>query len=276
MLAPLNIAHAACKGHAPENTLAGIRAALALGVDAIEIDVHLTVDGVPVLIHDTTVDRTTNGAGAISGITLADARTLDAGGDLFDGRFRGEPIPTLDEVLDLTRTACLLVIEIKPRGIEQAVIDAVRRHDAAGSAMIWSFATEAVGAARTLAPEIPAALSFGRQGEAVAAMLDRAVRLGAQAVTMEHGSVDAGFVRAARLRGLNVYAWTPDQPEQQARVAALGVAGIVTNVPDDLRATLVSEGYEGADTPEAASSRRPAAARSARDTLAERSNPAAP
>src|SRR5262249_15256521 len=70
MLAPLNIAHAACKGHAPENTLAGIRAALALGVDAIEIDVHCTSDGIPILMHDATVDRTTNGAGAIREMTL--------------------------------------------------------------------------------------------------------------------------------------------------------------------------------------------------------------
>ena len=90
----LSISHAACKGHAPENTLAGIRAALALGVDGIEIDVHASLDGVPVLMHDETVDRTTNGAGRVPDLPLAALRELDAGSGIFENRFAGEPIPT--------------------------------------------------------------------------------------------------------------------------------------------------------------------------------------
>src|SRR3990170_7229468 len=98
-------AHAACRGHAPENTLAGVRAALNLGADAIEIDVHCTRDGVPVLIHDETVDRTTGGTGEIAALSLRQARKLDAGG--------GERIPTLREVLDEINGRALLVLEIK-------------------------------------------------------------------------------------------------------------------------------------------------------------------
>ena|SRR5215212_4964425 len=79
MLPPLIISHRACQGHAPENTLAGIRAALAFGVDAIEIDVQTSRDGVPVLLHDQTVERTTDGAGRVHDLTLAELRALDAG-----------------------------------------------------------------------------------------------------------------------------------------------------------------------------------------------------
>ena len=262
MLAPLTIAHAACKGHAPENTLAGIRAALALGVDAIEIDVHATRDGVPVLMHDATVDRTTNGRGRISDLSLAQVRELDAGGDAFDGRFRGEPLPTLAEALELTRDACLLVVEIKQRGIEQAVVEVLRRARVTGSAMVWSFHPEVVSAARTLCPEVPAAQLAGRPAGDAIALLNGAVRRNAQAVSVEGAFVDEALVRAARLRGLSVFTWTVDEPEEQARLAAAGVDGIVTNVPDVLQATLRRGRYAGVAAPSRAARRRVARAAS--------------
>ena len=107
MRRPLVISHAACGGHAPENTLAGIRKALELKADAVEIDVQASADGVPVLMHDLTVDRTTNGIGAVAKMALEDLRALDAG---------GEPPPTLADVLEITRGRALLVIEIKQPG----------------------------------------------------------------------------------------------------------------------------------------------------------------
>jgi glycerophosphoryl diester phosphodiesterase len=93
MRLPLVTSHAACKGHAPENTLAGIHEAIRLGADAIEIDVHCTADGVPVLLHDETVDRTTDGTGNIHEMTLEVARMLDAGARQFAPKFSGERIP---------------------------------------------------------------------------------------------------------------------------------------------------------------------------------------
>src|SRR6266516_311988 len=109
---PLIISHAACRGSAPENTLAGVRAALAQGVDAIEVDVHASSDGVPVLIHDATLDRTTDSSGRVSERSFADLRRLDAGAQGFEGRFRGERIPALAEAAELTRGRCLLIAEI--------------------------------------------------------------------------------------------------------------------------------------------------------------------
>jgi len=126
MRLPLVTSHAACKGHAPENTLAGIEAALRLGADAIEIDVHCTSDGVPVLIHDETVDRTTDGSGNIHDMTFDVARALDAGARQFVPQFQGALIPTLAEVLELTKNRALLQIEIKQRDIEERVAQVVR------------------------------------------------------------------------------------------------------------------------------------------------------
>lgn len=258
MLAPLTIAHAACKGHAPENTLAGIEAALRLGVDAIEIDVHASRDGVPMLIHDATVDRTTNGQGTVADLTLAQLRALDAGGDLFGGRFRGARMPTLAAVLDLTRGRCVLVIEIKARAIEQLIAETIRRADAARRSMIWSFEPEVVSAARMLMPDVPAAQLAGERVDDLGRLLNDTVARNAQAISIHWSRVTPALVRAARLRGLSVFTWTADEPADQARVAAAGVDGIVTNVPDILRRTLAEGCYEGLAELSAGDSARPA------------------
>jgi glycerophosphoryl diester phosphodiesterase len=229
---PLVIAHAACKGHAPENTLAGIRAALDFGVDAIEIDVHCSSDRVPVLMHDATVDRTTNGHGAVAQLTLAQLRTLDAGSRTFHGRFSGERIPTLAETFDLTRRRCLLIVEIKAEGIEREVLDVVGV--SAESAMLWSFRPEVVARARELAPAIPCALLSPHLMGKPDGLFRKALELGQQAVSVHHTSIDSRLVRAAALRGLTVYAWTADEPKEQRRLSDAGVAGIVSNLPDVL------------------------------------------
>lgn len=233
---PLVISHAACKGHAPENTLAGIRAALDLGVDAIEIDVQCTADRVPVLMHDDTVDRTTNGAGAVAGLTLAQLRTLDAGCRAFDGRFAGERIPTLAETLEHTRGRCLLIVEIKAADIEREVVEVIG--GAADEVMVWSFRPEVVQRIRTLAPAIPCVLLSPPLAGAPEGLFRRALAIGQQGVSVYHTSVDGALVRAAALRGLTVFTWTADEPSDHRRLVDAGVAGIVTNVPDVLARAL--------------------------------------
>ena len=231
-LLPLVISHAACKGHAPENTLAALRAALAFGVDGIEIDVHASADRVPVLIHDPTVDRTTDGAGAVADLPLAQLRTLDAGGRVMDGRFAGERIPTLAETLDLTRGRCLLIVEIKAEGIEREVVDVIG--GAAADVMVWSFRPSVVARIRELASAIPCARLTPALPDAAAGLFEETLRGGQQAVSVHFAGVDDALVRAAALRGLSVYTWTADEPEDHRRLASAGVAGIVTNVPDVL------------------------------------------
>ncbi len=234
---PLVIAHAACKGHAPENTLAGIRAALALEVDAIEIDVHCSADRVPVLMHDATVDRTTDGTGAVASLPLAALRTLDAGARSHDGRFAGERIPTLAETLDLTRGRCLLIVEIKAEGIEQAVWDVVQ--DAPSEVMVWSFRLDVVRRMRQIAPAIPSCLlSPPLDGRPPEGLFRAALEGGQQGISLYHTSIDRALVHAAVRRGLTSFAWTADDPADHARLIGTGVAGIVTNVPDVLLGVL--------------------------------------
>lgn len=234
---PLRIAHAACKGHAPENTLAGVRAALALGVDAVEVDVHCSADRVPVLIHDATVDRTTDGSGPVSALTLAQLRRLDAGARAFDGRFAGERIPTLAEALDVTRGRCLLVVEVKPAGIEREVVAVLR--PAADDVMVWSFLPEVVARVRELAPAVPCALlSPPLGGRPPDALFRAALQAGQQAVAVHYSSVDPDLVRCAARRGLTVFAWTADDPDEHRRLLRSGVGGIVTNYPDRLQRAL--------------------------------------
>jgi len=237
MSQPLVISHAACAGHAPENTLAGLRLALHMGSDGIEIDVHLSADGIPVLMHDDSVDRTTDGRGAVASLTLAELQELDAGARSPFESFRGERVPTLAEALELSRGRTLLVIEIKPPHIEEAVLQVVRRAEALDWAMIWSFHPGVVAEVRRREPRLPAGLLTLSLGDTVA---QQALELGAQAVGVFHQNLSEDRVRLAHRKALAVHAWTADQPPEMRKLAAAGVDGIVTNFPDRARSLLRS------------------------------------
>jgi glycerophosphoryl diester phosphodiesterase len=221
---PLVISHAACGGHAPHNTLAGIRKAIELGSDAIEIDVQVTADGVPVLMHDLTVDRTTNGSGAVKELTLSEMQKLDAG---------GEPPPALSQVIELTLGTVLLVIEMKAQGIGGHIARTVHEHGALNHVMAWSFFPDAIEDLRRHEPRIPCGLLVG--GEYMdrwPAMRDKAISLGAQAVSLFNPAVNAEIRRDTQRHGLALYTWTPDSLEEIARLIALEVDGICSNYPD--------------------------------------------
>lgn len=227
---PLVISHAACGGHAPVNTLAGIRKAIDFGSDAVEIDVQTTSDGVPVLMHDLTVDATTNGSGAVAEMTLEQIRALDAG---------GEPPPTLAEVLALTKGNALLVCEIKQPGIEGRLRDVVLEADALGDVMVWSFFAQALESMRRVEPRIPCALLVAPQAlPEWPAMRETALRLGLQGVSVFFAGVDEKLARDCQRSGLALYTWTSDPTDAIQRLIDLGVDGICTNFPDRAVAAL--------------------------------------
>ena len=227
---PLVISHAACGGHAPVNTLAGIRKAIDFGSDAIEIDVQASADGVPVLMHDLTVDATTNGTGAVAEMTLDELRILDAG---------GEPPPTLAEVLAITKGRVLLVCEIKQPGIEQLLADAVLDASALGDVMVWSFLPQALEAMRRVEPRIPCALLVAPQAMPEwPAMRETAVRLGLQGVSVFFAGVNEALARECQRSGLALYTWTSDPTEAIQRLIDIGVDGVCTNYPDRAVAAL--------------------------------------
>lgn len=227
---PLVISHAACAGHAPENTLAGIRAALEMGADAIEVDVQASADGVPVLMHDLTVDRATNGSGDLASLTLEQLQALDGG---------GEPVPTFAQALELARGRALLVAEIKRPGCEARLADVIRQADALEDVMVWSFLPPALAAMRQAEPRLPGGLLIapGSIGE-WPSRRELALRLGLQAVSVFHLNLSAGVVARARRSSLTVYAWTADAESDIQRLLDLGVDGIVTNYPERALALL--------------------------------------
>ncbi|MBI2912845.1 MAG: glycerophosphodiester phosphodiesterase [Chloroflexi bacterium] len=228
---PIVISHAACAGHAPENTLAGIRAALRLGAGAIEIDVQASADGVPVLMHDLTVDRTTGGRGPVAQLTLDQLRALDAGG--------GERVPTLAEVLALTKGNALLVVEIKQPGIEEQVAAVVREAGALGDVMVWSFFAQALATMRQAEPLLPAGLLIAPQAlPSWPQMREAALRMGLQAVSVFYPGITEEIAGQARRSALTLYAWTADAEADIQRLIDLGVDGIVTNFPDRALALL--------------------------------------
>jgi glycerophosphoryl diester phosphodiesterase len=228
----LVISHAACGGLAPENTLAGIRAAMKLGVDAIEIDVRASADGVPVLMHDATVDRTTNGSGAVSDFRLTELQSLDAGGAAFAGRFAGERVPTLSAAAGLIAGRCTLIAEIKQPGIEALVVEVLRGVGAVASAMVWSFDLETAAAVHRIEPLLPAVLLVDEFNGDPAQTFDGILARSLRGLSVHHSRVDARLAQAARLRGLVIYTWTADEIEEQLRLRDCGVDGIVTNRPD--------------------------------------------
>jgi glycerophosphoryl diester phosphodiesterase len=225
---PIITAHAACKGHAPENTLAGIRKAIELQADAIEIDLHVTQDGVPVLIHDATVDRTTDGSGEVASLTLRQARRLDAGA--------GERIPTLREALDAVAGRALLVLEVKASRIEEEVLAVVRRAKALDHCVVHSFNANVVQRFRILEPRMPCSLLTG--GHDVvdwSQLFGFALSLGAQGVAVNHAVVTPELVRAAHLRELRCSTWTVNSQADVRRVYDAGVDAITSDYPDRVR-----------------------------------------
>ena len=223
--------------YAPENTLGSFAMAIEMGADMVECDVLLTRDGVPVVIHDATLDRTTDGSGAVVGATLEEIKRLDAG-RWFDARFAGERVPTLTELLDLARGRCTVMIEVKGAGdpvVASAVAAAVRAVRMEREVVVISFDPVALQETKRRAPSISTGLAFG--DSAVDPVADAAA-LGADGLSAIWKSVTPDLMARARAAGLWVEAWTVDDPTEMRRLAALGVAGITTNRPDRLRSAL--------------------------------------
>jgi glycerophosphoryl diester phosphodiesterase len=240
---PLNIAHQGASAYAPGNTLAAFRLALEMGADGFELDIMLSTDGHLVVIHDDTVDRTTDGSGPVRQKTLAELKALDAGAR-FGGRFAGERIPTLREVFDLVAgNRALVNVELKADslksdGLEEKLVVLIRRYDLGERLLISSFNPFALWRVRRLAPDLPLALLYAQDlpvhlRNRWFAFLSRpeALNPGLRTATQEH-------VRWAKSKGYCLYVWTVDEELEMRRLIALGVNGIITNKPDLLRQVL--------------------------------------
>ncbi len=234
---PPVIGHRGACAHAPENTLAGFRAAAALGVSAVEFDVRLSRDRVCVLIHDPDVDRTTDGSGAVGAHDLAQLKTLDAGA-WFDPRFTGERMPTLAEALALcVRLGLRASLDIKSeRGGEGSVAAAlcaelrVLGEGATCVAIVSSLRRDCLQAVRLEMPELPLAvvLRWGRFGRA----MSTAHELDCIAVHIRSHRVNARMAATVKAAGLWLGAFTVKDPVRAAALMKAGVDYLFSNAPD--------------------------------------------
>lgn len=225
------VGHRGASGTFPENTILAFDRAREQGVDAIEFDVRGTADGVPVVIHDATLDRTTDGSGLVRAKPLAQIRELDAGS--------GERIPMLQEVLE--RYADLpMIIEIKEPEVSEAVLRLLLHYDAETRVLVGSFLQAALRPFERAS--VPRSAS---RRETIVSWVTSRVGLAypgrafdAFTVPPRHGAftiVDRSFVRSARGAGRPVHMWTVDDPHTARRLRASGVAGLITNYPSRLR-----------------------------------------
>lgn len=223
------VAHRGASAYEPENTLRAVRRALEMGADAVEVDVRLSRDGHPVVIHDETVDRTTNGRGRVSDMALGELRALDAG--------KGEKIPLLREVLDLVDGKAILFLELKVREAADVALREVREKGMVDSALFISFDPEAVARVKNLYEKADIGLIYVRPRDGIVL----AKKLGAAAVLPFYRLATPKAVAFAKRMGLTVVAWTVDDVKTAEKLWSYGVDGIATNRPDvmiDLRERL--------------------------------------
>jgi glycerophosphoryl diester phosphodiesterase len=239
---PRLVGHRGAAALAPENTLAGFRAAAEAGVTGVEFDVRLAADGVPVVIHDATLERTTSGQGPVAAQTSALLGTLDAGA-WFGPRFAGEPLPTLEATLLLLAELGLAAnIEIKSEGngvwpLAAAVVAVLARAWPAGRPppLLSSFDAACVAHCRDLAPGLPRALLVDRVDRAA---LAAAGPLDCVAIHANHRWLNKKLTMMVKNGGWRCGAYTVDDPRRARRLFDWGVDSVITNAPNRLKAAL--------------------------------------
>jgi glycerophosphoryl diester phosphodiesterase len=235
---PAVIGHRGAAAHAPENTLAGFRAAAALGVRWVELDAHLLRDGALAVIHDDSLDRTTNGRGRVARHSARRLAMLDAG-SWFGPAYACERVPLLDEALQAIAALGMGVnIELKPgRGREKRTAAAVARVLDASPApppvLLSSFSSAMVAACRATMPGLPRALVVGRPRRDRVA---RAVALDCFSLHCAEASLTARAVDRVRAGGLKLVAYTVNDPSRARALWSVGVDAVISDCPDRLLA----------------------------------------
>jgi glycerophosphoryl diester phosphodiesterase len=240
---PLVIAHRGNSGVAPANTLIAIRQAIELGVDMIEIDVNLTRDGVPVLIHDESVEHTTNGKGSVSSFTLAELKQLDAG-SWKSKQFAGERIPTLAESLDVAKGRVHLAVDLKDERAIPEMVKVIQRVGMKDDVVICGCDAPTAQKVHDFDDQLTIVLNMDYELNELAKSADKSefireyvrqacyAHLGALNVSYKH--VNEDLIRQAHLKALPVWTWTVDEEEDMRCLIDMGVDAIYTNWPERL------------------------------------------
>lgn len=238
----LAFGHRGVMWEAPQNTLAGFRRAVQLGLAGVELDAQLCRTGEAVVMHDYTVDETTDGTGLVRDLPLDALRELDAG-SWFGGTFAGERVPTLDEVIDTTGPDLLLNIElksdtVKTDGLEETVTAIVRRHACQARVLFSSFNPFALFRARRLMPEVPVGMLYGPDQALYLRRAWFAPLVKPQAMHPNFDMLTPAGLAFARGHAAIVNTWTVNDVSEMHRLAAAGVNAIITDEPAVLQAVL--------------------------------------
>ena len=228
----INIAHRGASAYTPENTFAAFDKALALGVDNVELDVHFSADGHIVVIHDDTLDRTTNGSGLVTGQTLDRLRLLDAG-EWFSEEFKGQVIPTLAHVLERYKGWLHFHIEIKGRtpGLAKRTADLVRGFGVGSVSTITSFDLAPLEEIRTHAPELYVGWMVLEVNDSV---ISQAQDLSLVQLCPPASLVTPELVNELHRKGFVVRAWRVSDTHLMRQVVDAGADGMTVNFPEKL------------------------------------------
>lgn len=232
---PLILGHRGAKNYAPENTLAAFTLALEQGADGVELDAKLSADGQVIVFHDMTVNRTTNGKGLVSGLSFSQLRELDAGG-FFSEQFRGEKIPSLDEVFESIGKRAVINVELTNYStphdsLVERTCDLIRRHALQKSIIFSSFSPGILKKAARFLPEVPRGLLarggwIGAWARSFGFTFGDYAALHPYITDVTHQEVQ----RVHRLRR-KINAWTSNREEDTRRLISWGVDGIITDDP---------------------------------------------
>jgi glycerophosphoryl diester phosphodiesterase len=214
------IGHRGVMGVEPENTVRSFLRADREGLDGIELDLHLSKDGELVVMHDATVDRTTDGTGPVADLTLAELRALDAG--------QGERVPLFEEVLDAVPRQPVQA-EIKDVAAARVLAGVLRERELLDRVSVLSFHDEALREIRELLPQARTVLVAGRAG---ADIVPRAQAVGARLVSLELHKLSLDVVERCQAAGIDVMAWTVNTARDFDLARALGLVGAVTDFPE--------------------------------------------
>lgn len=235
------IAHRGGAKLAPENTLAAFRQALSLGVDMIEIDVVLSKDSAIIVIHDDRIDRTTNGKGIVKEMMLEELKKYDAG-SWFDDKFKGESIPTLEEVFATINGRAILLIEIKGGdekypGLERKIVQTIHKYQANHWVIVQSFNEKSVLRVKEMDSSIPTYYLLGGNFAAFYSNLKTsdASSLPYDGIAVRHSLIDSSQVASIKKVGYDLFVWTVNETEDMQRLMTLDLDGIITDSPDRLQ-----------------------------------------
>jgi glycerophosphoryl diester phosphodiesterase len=243
---PILFAHRGDFAHAPENTLPAFQQSLQKGADGVELDVKLTMDGHVIVIHDSTVDRTTDGKGRVASLTLEDIRKLDAG-KRFNEKFAGTKVPLLEEVFEVVGKDKMINIELKnyktPRGgLVIKVCELIKRHNNHNQILFSSFFSSSLKVAAQTLPEVPRGLLampgfLGLWARSFGFMFGDY-----QALHPHISSTSREQMQRAHRINRRVHVWTVNTPEEINRLKEWGVDGIITDDPQMAVRTLGRDG----------------------------------